>query len=147
MTADREFLHSRVIDAPPRDVFNAFSDPLLLAAWWGPYGFTSTFEEFDFRPGGHWRFVMHGPDGTRYPNHNRFREIVSGERVVIEHLADDHHFVLTVSLEPEGAGKTRVHWRQVFDTVEHRNAITPVVAQANEQGLDRLGAASLLAAP
>ena len=62
-TADREFLHSRRIDAPWERVFHAFSDAAHLTRWWGPKGFTSTFHEFDLRPGGRWRFVMHGPDG------------------------------------------------------------------------------------
>ena len=36
-TADREFVHSRVIDAPRERVFRAFSDPDHLARW-GPEG-------------------------------------------------------------------------------------------------------------
>ena len=54
-TADREFVHSRLIDAPRERVFKAFSDPVHLARWWGPNGFTSTVHEFDLRPGGTWR--------------------------------------------------------------------------------------------
>ena len=38
------------------------------ARWWGPDGFTNTITTFDLRPGGAWRFVMHGPDGTNYEN-------------------------------------------------------------------------------
>jgi uncharacterized protein YndB with AHSA1/START domain len=63
----REIASGRVIDAPRRKVFKAFADPTHLARWWGPKGFRNTFEEFDFRPGGTWRFTMHGPDGTDTP--------------------------------------------------------------------------------
>ena len=63
---DREIVSTRVLDAPRELVFRAFSDPDLLARWWGPEGFTNTFHEFDLRPDGAWRFVMHGPDGTDY---------------------------------------------------------------------------------
>jgi uncharacterized protein YndB with AHSA1/START domain len=44
--SDREFANSRVFDAPPERVFKAWTDPTQLAHWWGPKGFTNTFEEF-----------------------------------------------------------------------------------------------------
>jgi uncharacterized protein YndB with AHSA1/START domain len=138
-TADREFVHSRLIDAPPERVFQAFADPGRLARWWGPDGFSSTFETFDFKPGGQWRFVIHGPDGTDYPNENRFVEVAPARRVVVEHVSKDHHFVLTITLTGEG-DKTHVGWRQVFDTAEHRDRIAPIVTGANEQNLSRLAA-------
>jgi uncharacterized protein YndB with AHSA1/START domain len=138
-TSERECVHSRLIDAPRERVFAAIAEPHQLARWWGPDGFTSTFESFDFRPGGHWRFVMHGPDGTDYPNQNVFAQIAAPERVVVDHPSDTHHFVLTITLADEG-GRTRVGWRQVFDTREHRDHVAPVVAAANEQNLDRLAA-------
>ena len=135
-TADREFVHSRLIDAPRERVFKAISDPHHLAHWWGPTGFTSTFHEFDFHPGGAWRFVMHGPDGTDYPNESVFVEIVAPERIVIEHLSG-HHFELTITLAAQGE-QALVGWRQVFDTAEERQRIADFVTEANEQNLDRL---------
>ena len=137
-TDARACVHARRIDASPERVFRAIADPDRLARWWGPKGFSSTIEVFDFRPGGTWRLVMHGPDGNDYANESVFQE-VSAEQVVIEHLGGLHHFLLTITLTPEGKG-TRVGWRQVFDTVEHRERVAPVVLQANEQNLDRLEA-------
>jgi uncharacterized protein YndB with AHSA1/START domain len=137
-TADREFLHSRRIDAPRERVFRAFSDPAHLTRWWGPKGFTSTFHELDLRPGGFWRFLLHGPDGTDYPNESVFVEVVAPERIVFEHLSG-HHFVMTITFEAQGA-QTVVGWRQVFDTAEERQRIAPFVIEANEQNLDRLAA-------
>lgn len=137
-TADREFVHSRLIDAPPERVFRAFSDPARLARWWGPDGFSSTFAEFDLRPGGRWRFVMHGPDGKNYPNESVFTEVVAPERVVLEHVVG-HHFFLHITFAAQ-EGKTLVGWRQVFDTAEHKARIAPIVTPANEQNLDRLEA-------
>lgn len=138
-TADREFVHSRLIDAPRERVFKAFSDPVHLARWWGPNGFSSTFSEFDFRPGGAWRFVMHGPDGTDYPNENVFKEVVAPERIVLEHISDNHHFEMTITLAVQGT-QTVVGWRQVFDTAAERERIAKFVTEANEQNLDRLAA-------
>ena len=60
-TADREIVTTRVMDAPRELVFKAWTDPDHLVHWWGPTGFTNTFHEFDLKPGGVWRFVMHGP--------------------------------------------------------------------------------------
>jgi len=138
-TTDREFVHSRLIDAPPERVFRAFADPAQLARWWGPDGFTSTFREFDLRPGGAWRFVMHGPDGTDYPNENVFVEVVPPQRIVLEHLSESHHFELTITFA-EAGGQTRVGWRQVFDTAAERERVAKLVLEANEQNLDRLAA-------
>ena len=62
----------RVIGRRGRSVrlgnIDAFSDPVRLARWWGPAGFTNTFTICEFKPGGQWSFTMHGPDGTNYPN-------------------------------------------------------------------------------
>ena len=138
-TADRECVHTRHVEAPPDQVFGAFSAPERLARWWGPEGFSSTFDVFEFRPGGRWRFVMHGPDGADYFNHIVFREIVPAERIVIDHLGDFHHFVLTITLDARDGG-THVGWRQVFDTSSHRDEIASLVGPANEQNLERLAA-------
>ena len=86
-TADRELFTSRVIDAPRDRVFKVFADPAHLAQWWGPTGFTSTFTEFDLRPNGAWRFVMHGPGGVSYPNESVF---VEGGRTTAHRLATVH---------------------------------------------------------
>jgi hypothetical protein len=67
-TQDCEILIERIINAPRELVWEAWTDPKHLEKWWGPNGFTTTTKEFDFRVGGVWRHVMHGPDGTNYPN-------------------------------------------------------------------------------
>lgn len=137
--AERQFVHSRLIDAPQERVFRAFAEPTHLARWWGPNGFSSTFEVFEFRPGGTWRFVMFGPDGTSYPNESVFREIVVPERVVFEHISEGHHFFMTITFIAQG-NQTLVGWRQVFDSAEHRERIASFVQEANEQNLSRLAA-------
>jgi uncharacterized protein YndB with AHSA1/START domain len=138
-SAERELVHSRLIDAPREQVFAAIADPTRLARWWGPEGFTSTFSIFEFRAGGAWRFVMRGPDGAEYPNDNRFAAIDAPSRVVVEHFGAPHHFLLTITFDAEGAA-TRVGWRQVFDTAAEKERIAAFVAPANEQNLDRLAA-------
>jgi len=133
---DRELVTSRIIEAPRHRVFGAFFDPVQLARWWGPKGFTNTFHEFDPRPGGVWRFVMHGPDGTDYRNESQFVEIVPDERVVFRHLSG-HHFLMTITFEDHANG-TKVGWRQLFDTAEECRRVATFAVEANEQNLDRL---------
>ena len=81
-TGENELVATREFDVPRELVFRAWTTPDLLARWWGPKGFTHTFHECDMRPGGMWKFAMHGPDGVDYPNHNVFVEFVQPERVV-----------------------------------------------------------------
>lgn len=132
----KTFESMREIQASPEAVFAAFEQPQLLARWWGPAGFTNTFDVFEFRPDGVWKFVMHGPDGKHYPNESRFAEITRPGRIVIRHVVEPL-FTLTVSIAASGAGAT-VHWAQAFESEEVANAIAHIVRPANEQNLDRL---------
>jgi len=128
----------RVLPHPPGAVFAAFARPELLARWWGPNGFTNTFEVFDFRAGGRWTFVMHGPDGSHHPNESVFEAVDEPSRVVIRHLSVPP-FVLTVGLEADGGG-TAVTWAQEFADPETAARLLALVGPANEQNLDRLQA-------
>ncbi len=135
--SDLEVQTSRLLDASRERVLAAWLDPARLARWWGPEGFTNSFEVCEPRAGGAWRFVMHAPNGAAHPNESVFRE-VGPDRVVVEHLSAPH-FVLTATLEDEGTG-TRVTWRQRFDSAETCRKLQSVVVPANEQNLDRLAA-------
>jgi uncharacterized protein YndB with AHSA1/START domain len=135
---DRDLFTSRVIDAAREQVFAAFADPVRLARWWGPVGFTSTFQEFDLRPDGRWRFVMHGPNGGDYQNESVFREVVRPERVVLDHVSAPR-FTMTISLGEE-SGRTRVGWHQRFPTAAECDKVRGFALAANEQNLDRLAA-------
>src|SRR5436190_7587733 len=136
--SDFEIVSTRTIDAPRERIFDALRDPRQLAQWWGPKGFRNTFHEFDFRPGGHWRFVMHGPDGTDYKNENAFAEIVEPERVIIDHLSAPR-FRMTITLEDQ-SGKTWITWRMRFESAEVCANIRSICTEANQQNFDRLEA-------
>ena len=117
----REIVGSRVFDAPRALVWKAWSEPQHLAAWWGPNGFTNTIEKFEFRVGGEWKFVMHGPDGTDYMNRIIYREIVEPERIAYSHISGPL-FEAEATFEEEG-GKTRVTMRMTFESAELRNKV------------------------
>jgi len=127
---------TRVFGASPDDLFAAFSDAERLALWWGPKGFSNTFQEFDLRPGGKWLFTMRGPDGKDYPNEKDFFEVVPGERVVFRHVSATHGFWMTITYAPEG-GETRLTWRMDFDS-ELDAGIRDFILNANEENFDRL---------
>ncbi|MDE1985617.1 MAG: SRPBCC family protein [Alphaproteobacteria bacterium] len=122
----REIVGTRVIDAPREIVWQAWTDPKHLAQWWGPIGFTTTTSSFDMRPGGVWRFVMHGPDGRDYQNRVTFIDIVKPERIVYRHGGGDDVepvlFETTVVFEDFG-GKTRLVWTGKFPTADQRTAV------------------------
>src|SRR5438128_11023737 len=109
-TADREIVISRVISAPPELVFEAFTAVRHLSQWWGPQGFSTTTRAFEFRVGGAWDFVMHGPDGTDYQEWITWTEIVPPERIALCHgeSRDDLNTFESVCTFVPDAAPTRV---------------------------------------
>ena len=116
----------RVFDAPRALVFSCFTGSKRLAQWWGPNGFTTTTHSFDFRVGGVWRFVMHGPDGRDYQNRITFEEIVPNERIVYRHGGGEEiepvEFKQTLTFGDLGA-KTRLVWRGEFPSAQERDRV------------------------
>lgn len=137
---DRDILAVRVFDAPRELVWKVWTDPAHIARWWGPHGFTNTIHEMDVRPGGHWRFVMHGPDGRDCQNHSVFEEVVPPERLVFRHESGPH-FVVTATFEDLG-DRTRLTFLMRFPTAEERDRTVEQfgAVEGLEQNLDRLAA-------
>jgi uncharacterized protein YndB with AHSA1/START domain len=136
MDDDRILRTERTLPYSAQAVYDAFASAEVLASWWGPDGFTNTFEIFEFVVGGRWRFVMHGPDGNRYPNTSVFSVLEPAARIVIRHDCLPF-FTLTVRLTSV-AGRTRLTWEQAFDDSATARAVRRIVEPANEQNLDRL---------
>jgi uncharacterized protein YndB with AHSA1/START domain len=123
-TADREIVISRIIDAPRELVFEAFTEVRHLSHWWGPEGFTTTTRAFEFRVGGAWDFVMHGPDGTDYQEWITWTELTPPERIAMLHgetREDPNAFESVLTFEPDGTG-TRIEMHTLFPTKEQRDA-------------------------
>lgn len=134
-----EIISQRDFATPRERVFEAFSNPHHLIHWWGPKGFTNTFHEFDLRPGGAWRFVMHGPDGTDYPNGKDFVEVVPPERIVFDHSDPQHRFRMTMTFAENLQGTT-LTWRMRFESAADHAKLKDFIAAANEENFDRLAA-------
>jgi uncharacterized protein YndB with AHSA1/START domain len=132
------FKASREIPAAVEHVFAAFRDPERLARWWGPAGFTNTFNTCEFKAGGRWSFTMHGPDGKNYRNESVFTEIEAPNRILLHHITGPTYH-LTITLAPSPTG-TLVSWLQEFENPDVGKRLEDMIRPANEQNLDRLAA-------
>ncbi|MFN4091256.1 MAG: SRPBCC family protein [Alphaproteobacteria bacterium] len=114
----------RVIDAPPEKIYRAYTDPAILSQWFAPKPWTITDAVIEPRPGGRFDFVMHGPNGERFPNSGVFLEVVPNRRLVSTDAftpgwkpAGQPFMAARIELEPTGDGKTRYtatasHWTE-----------------------------------
>lgn len=134
----KTFQTVREFSCSPASIFRVIANPESLTRWWGPDGFNNTFSRFEFKPGGKWSFIMHGPDGNDYPNESEFAEIIPNAKVVIRHVCEPF-FTLTVQIEETEDG-SKVHWIQEFDSEDVAEMVAHIVIPANEQNLDRLAA-------
>jgi uncharacterized protein YndB with AHSA1/START domain len=130
--ADNEIIISRVLHAPRELVWEAWTNPKHVVNWWGPRGFTNTTKRHEFRVGGYWEHVMHGPDGVNYPNKAKFLEIVPLERIVFllgggsDLEADERRgatFTATWTFETVGDNLTRLTGRMVFPSKDARDRV------------------------
>ncbi len=137
VSSDCEILTTRVVNFSQEQVFKAWSDPNHLKNWWGPNGFTNTFHEFDFRPGGRWNFIMHGPDGTDYLNESVFVKIDAPSTIAFNHVVKPY-FQIVASFEKLSANKTKVIFRMLFKTPEECSEVKKYAVGKNEENMDRL---------
>ena len=141
-SADREIVVERLLNASRDVVFKVWSDPAHISRWWGPNGFTTTTAKMDFKPGGQWRFVMHGPDGRDYKNLIVYTDIAAPERISYNHSDDGGGkiaFETTVTFAAQG-NKTLVTLRTLFPSKEERDYVVREhgAVEGGKQTLERL---------
>jgi uncharacterized protein YndB with AHSA1/START domain len=142
---DREIVLTRVIDATREDVFDAWTDPEQLAAWFGPNGLAIETHEIDIREGGVWRFDMVGEGGLRYDNRMTFLRIERPRLIEVDHGSDKDDdpgkFRMLVTFDVQTDGKTVLTLRQMHPTRAHRDAAIGFGAvEYGGQTLDKLAA-------
>ena len=140
---DREIHVERIFDAPRDRVWRAYTDPALLAQWWGRAN-KLVIEKYELERGGHWRFVEHSDHGV-HGFEGRFREIAPPERIVMTFEWDGmpgYPSVDTVVFEDLGDGRTRLRSTTLFYTREERDGMlnSGMEGGMNEsfEALDRL---------
>lgn len=140
---DKEIFSSRTFDAPRDLVWEVWTNPKHTALWWGPTGFTNTIYEMDVKPGGIFKFMMHGPDGVDFPNIISYVEVVKPERLVYNHgnYENPEMFFVTINFI-EDNGKTKITMRMLFKTVDERKVVVEKYGalEGQKQHLDKLEA-------
>lgn len=129
---DNELKILRVYDAPVKLVWDAWTDPAKVAKWWGPRGFTITTHSKDLRPGGHWAYTMHGPDGTNWENKTIYHEVEKYSRLVYDHGGNDDRpplFRVTVTFKEE-KGKTTMDMTMALSSPEAAIEISKHIRRA-----------------
>jgi uncharacterized protein YndB with AHSA1/START domain len=129
----------RVFDAPRELVWRAFTEPELVAQWWGR-GNRLDIERMDVERGGHWRFVEHSAEGV-YGFEGRYREVSPPERLVWTFEWDGmpgYVAIDTMTLEDLGDGRTKVISTSLFHTTEERDGM---LSSGMQTGLDKSYAA------
>ena len=134
---DCEIVTTRIVNASINLAYKAWTDPNHLKNWWGPKGFTNTFNEFDLRPGGKWRFIMHGPDKGNYHNECEFVKIDKPNLIAWKRISKPLFKVLA-TFEEVSNDKTKIVFKMIFDTAEESNKLRPFVVDKNEENFDRL---------
>lgn len=134
-----EITTSRILNAARELVYMAWTNPAHLKKWWGPNGFTNTFNEFNLQEGGRWSFIMHGPDKKNYPNESVFVKIMENEFLAWNHISPPK-FQIQTTFKSISADKTEVIFKMVFNTEEECNKIKTFAAGKNEENMDRLEA-------
>jgi uncharacterized protein YndB with AHSA1/START domain len=121
---DREIRIERVFNAPRDKVWQAITDPKLVAQWWGR-GNKLVIEKFELKRGGHWRFVEHSDQG-QHGFEGRYREVTPPERIVQTFEWDGmpaHVIIETMELEDLGDGRTRLVNVSLFHTTDERDGM------------------------
>jgi uncharacterized protein YndB with AHSA1/START domain len=137
--SDREVRIERIFNAPRERVWQAHTDPKLLAQWWGR-GNRLDIERLELERGGHWRFVEHHPEGVD-GFEGRFREVTPPERLVQTFEWDGmpgYVTVTAITLEDLGDGRTKLVATSLFHTREERDGM---LSSGMEEGLNQSYAA------
>jgi uncharacterized protein YndB with AHSA1/START domain len=128
MSADRELVLTRLIDAPREKVYRCWTEPQLMKQWFAPLPYTTPHVEVDVRPGGANVIIMRGPDGKDLPNRGVYLEVVPNERLVFTDAyvkawepSEKPFMTVILTFENEG-GKTRYTARARHWTVADKEA-------------------------
>lgn len=116
----------RTFATTPEKLFAAWTDPTLLARWWGPEGMTCPEVEMDVQAGGNWITTMVNAEGERYTVAGTYREITPHSRLVFTWAWQNvgtvgHETIVTLDFKPV-AGGTRLSLHQaLFENEEMRD--------------------------
>ena len=144
MAKENEIVITRILNAPRTLVFEAFTKPEHLIKWWGPRGFTNTFKEANIKPGGIWKFTMHGY-GQDFPSKVVFKEIIKNEYISYKlsgdnNPNDDSQFDAVITFEDSPGNKTKLTMTSIFKTKSERDVVVEKYGaiEGGSQTIDKL---------
>jgi uncharacterized protein YndB with AHSA1/START domain len=121
--SDREVVTTRVVDAPRRLVFDAWTNPEHLPHWMGPRDWTMPVCEIDLRPGGSWHYVLRGPDGSEMEMRGVYQEVSPHDRLVsTTSWGGDWPETIDTLVLVEEEGKTTITNTTLYPSKEARDA-------------------------
>lgn len=135
--SDKEVITIRKTKASIEEVFIAWTDPIHLANWWGPKGFSNTFHEFQLSEGGKWIFTMHSEMGIDYPNECVFIKMERPHFISWHHISKPE-FIIEASFSVLSSSETEVSFKMIFPTAEDCSRLKDFVSEKNEENMDRL---------
>lgn len=120
---DREVVITRVVDAPRRLVFAAWTDPKHIPNWLGFEEWTMPVCELDLRPGGAWRYGWRSPDGSEMTMGGLVREVTPPERLVTtERWGPEWPETVNTLTLTESGGRTTVTLTITYPSMAARDA-------------------------
>ena len=134
---DAEIISQRLLHFSKKQVFEAFENPNHLMKWWGPNGFTNTFNEFDFKVGGKWSFNMHGSNNDSYPNECEFTQIEKPNLIAWKRFTNPL-FQMVLLFEAIETNKTNFIFKMLFENAEECKKLKTFIVEKNEENFDRL---------
>jgi uncharacterized protein YndB with AHSA1/START domain len=132
---DREVVITRVVNAPRRLVFDAWTKPEHLKQWLtGWEGWSLPVCEIDLRPGGKWRYVWRNADGAEMEMAGDYREVVPPERLVTtERWGPEWPETLNTVVLTEQDRQTTITLTVTYPSKEARDA---ALATGMKEGMD-----------
>ena len=120
---DLDIVVRRVVDAPRRIAFDAWTNPKHIPKWMlGPPGWSMPVCEVDLRPGGNYYVVWRKSDGTEMGMHGVYREVVPPERVVAtESWGPEWPETVNTVLFTEALGQTTITMTVSYPSKEARD--------------------------
>jgi uncharacterized protein YndB with AHSA1/START domain len=139
--SDKEIVVTRVVDAPRRLVFDAWTDPRHIPQWMtGPDGWTMPVCEIELRPGGSWRYVWRKDDGSEMAMSGAVKEVSAPERLVTtESWGPEWPETLNTLVLTEAGGRTTITLTILYPSKQARDAALRTGMKAGmDQSLARL---------
>lgn len=137
-----EFSYVREFKATKEQVWQAYTNPLLITKWWGPRYLTTTVDIMDLKIDGAWRFVHTDPAGKSYAYSGRYKEIVPPSRLVYSFEYEDmpgHIMTESMTLDDMSDGITQLFNTGRFESLEDLKGLVVFgLESGTEESQDRL---------